>query len=246
MTNHEYVCLKQCNVYYDQKVIVNQIKSKSNQIKSNQAQLYDPSARDLSSADLQEKCKTSYGKMRGQCTINRLEHLQDVTKEQAKCTTWELHRVGRVTGSTFHRVVKCKDTSVESVVKQIMQYAATDLTVPTVMWGRQMEDTARRKYETEMKKTRMAFNVKAVGLTVRADEPYLAASPDGVFSCDCCGTGLLEIKCPYKYREGLEGSESDASFCLDGNYDLRPTHPCYSLIQLQMYVCQMDICDFIV
>lgn len=27
--------------------------------------MYDPSARDLSSADLQEKCKTSYGRMRG-------------------------------------------------------------------------------------------------------------------------------------------------------------------------------------
>ncbi len=46
--------------------------------------MYDPSARDLSSADLKEKCKTSYGKIRRQCTTNRLEHLQDVTKEQAK------------------------------------------------------------------------------------------------------------------------------------------------------------------
>ena len=131
-------------------------------------------------------------------------------------------------------------------MKLIMQYDATDLTVPAVMWGKQMEDTARTNYETEMKKIHMNFNVKAVGLTVRADEPYLAASPDGVFSCDCCGTGLLEIKCPYKYREGLEGSETDASFCLDGNYDLRPTHPYYSQIQLQMYVSQMDMCDFMV
>ncbi len=92
----------------------------------------------------------------------------------------------------------------------------------------------------------MNFNLKAVGLTVKADEPFLAASPDGVFSCGCCGTGVLEIKCPYKYKEGLEGSESDPSFCLDETYDLRPTHPYYTQIQLQMYVCQMDICDFMV
>ena len=208
--------------------------------------MFDPSARDLSTADLQEKCKKIYEKMRGQCTTDRLEHLQDVTKEQAKCTTWGLHRVGRVTGSNFHRIIKCKDSSADSVMKLIMQYDATDLTVPAVMWGKQMEDTARKNYETEMKKIHMNFNVKAVGLTVRADEPYLAASPDGVLSCDCCGTGLLEIKCPYKYREGLEGSETDASFCLDGNYDLRPTHPYYSQIQLQMYVSQMDMCDFMV
>lgn len=62
----------------------------------------------------------------------------------------------------------------------------------------------------------MNFNLKA-------DEPYLAASPDGVFSCSC-GTGVLE-KRPYKYKEGLEGSDSDASFCLHGIYELRPTHP---------------------
>ena len=48
--------------------------------------MFDPSARDLSTADLQEKCKKIYEKMRGQCTTDRLEHLQDVTKEQAKCT----------------------------------------------------------------------------------------------------------------------------------------------------------------
>lgn len=88
-----------------------------------------------------------------------------------------------------------------------MQYDANELTVPAVMWGRQMEDTARQCYVTEMRKTHTNFNLKAVGLTVKADKPYLAASPDGVFSCDCCGTGVLEIKCPYKYREGLQGSE---------------------------------------
>ena len=208
--------------------------------------MYDPSARDLSSADLREKCKTSYDKIAAQCTIHRLEHLQDVTKEQAECTTWKIHRVGRITGSSFHKVVKSKDSSVDSLVKQILHYNAKDLTVPAVIWGKQMEATARQKCVQEMQKKHTTMTVKAVGLTVSADEPYLAASPDGVFSCDCCGTGLLEIKCPYKYREGLQGSESDASFCLDARYHLRPTHQYYSQIQLQMYVCKMNICDFMV
>ena len=26
------------------------------------------------------------------------------------------------------------------------------------------------------------------------------ATPDGVTECECCGAGLTEIKCPYKYR----------------------------------------------
>lgn len=69
-----------------------------------------------------------------------------MTKEQAKCTTWNIQRVGRITGSTFNRVVRCKQSSVESVVKHVMQYDAKELTVPAVMWGRQMEDTARQSY----------------------------------------------------------------------------------------------------
>ncbi len=154
--------------------------------------MYEPSARDLPSADLKEKCKISYDKMRRQCTTNRLKHLQDVTKEQAKCTTWNILRAQRITGSSFHSVVKCRDSSVESVVKQLMQYESPDLTFPAVVWGRQMKDTARKCYETEMKKIHMNFSVKTVVLTVKEDEPYLAASPDGIFS-GCCGTGVLEI-----------------------------------------------------
>ena len=209
--------------------------------------MYDPYAKDLSPADLKEMCKTSYEKMRWQCTTNRLDDLQDVTKDQAECKTWNIHRVGRVTGSTFHRVVHCKESSVQSVVKDLMQYQSTDLSfVPAITWGRKMEDTARQTYVTEMSKIHANFKIKSVGLTVKADEPHLAASPDGIFSCDCCGKGVLEIKCPFKYRDGLEGCESDTSFCLNENYDLRPSHPYYAQIQLEMYVCQMDMCDFMV
>ena len=30
--------------------------------------------------------------------------------------------------------------------------------------------------------------------------PRLGASPDGVVQCECCGNGVLEIKCPYMYN----------------------------------------------
>ena len=43
-------------------------------------------------------------------------------------------------------------------------------------------------------------NVRKCGLTVKADEPFLGASPDGLFSCKCCGTAVLECKCPYSIR----------------------------------------------
>ena len=46
-----------------------------------------------------------------------------------------------------------------------------DLTVPAVIWGKQMEATARQKYVQEMQKKHTTMTVKAVGLTVSADEP---------------------------------------------------------------------------
>ena len=31
--------------------------------------------------------------------------------------------------------------------------------------------------------------------------PFLGASPDGLVLCECCGTGALELKCPYSPRD---------------------------------------------
>lgn len=59
--------------------------------------------------------------------------------------------------------------------------------------------------KTEIKKLHMIFNLKAVGVTLEADEPHLAASPDGIFSGGCGGIGLLKVKCSYKIHRGTGG-----------------------------------------
>ncbi|KAJ8353168.1 hypothetical protein SKAU_G00207350 [Synaphobranchus kaupii] len=157
--------------------------------------LYDPSAKDLPPAELNDKCRNTYDNMCKHYTTEKLEYLQEVTKQQAKCPAWSLHRAGRITGSSFHKVVKSRDLTCDSLVKMLMQYGSTtNLTVPAVKWGKEMEDTARHCYDLEMRSSHADFELQEVGLTVKVDSPYLAASPDGVFSCTCCGTGVLEIK----------------------------------------------------
>lgn len=37
-------------------------------------------------------------------------------------------------------------------------------------------------------------NVRKYGLLVKFDEPFLGSSPDGLLSCECCSTALLEAK----------------------------------------------------
>lgn len=208
--------------------------------------MHDPSARDLSPVDLQIKCDAAYTKLQKLCTEERLTYLQEVTEEQAKSAIWKMHRVGRITGTTFHRVTHATDLSTDSLVQQLMHYNEKELTVPAVMWGRSMEGTARQCYLNHMKTQHANFQLRAVGLVVKEQEPYLAATPDGIFSCSCCGEGAVEIKCPYKYRDGLEGYEVDRAFCLDENQYLRRSHQYYSQVQLQMYTCNLKLCDFVV
>ena len=43
------------------------------------------------------------------------------------------------------------------------------------------------------------FSYTAAGLVVNPKYPYLGATPDGWVGCDCCGIGIVEIKCPYTY-----------------------------------------------
>ena len=31
----------------------------------------------------------------------------------------------------------------------------------------------------------------------------MGASPDGIVQCDCCGKGVVEIKCPFSCRDKM-------------------------------------------
>ena len=65
----------------------------------------------------------------------------------------------------------------------------------------------------------------------------------------CCGRGTLEIKCSYSHRgESVELASEDKNFCLkrasDGMLHLDPKHAYYYQIQTQIFVCDVEYCDF--
>ena len=45
------------------------------------------------------------------------------------------------------------------------------------------------------------FEIVDLGLVLKVDELWFRASPDSCVRSSCCGHGVVEIKCPYKYRE---------------------------------------------
>ncbi|ELU03665.1 hypothetical protein CAPTEDRAFT_202368 [Capitella teleta] len=165
--------------------------------------LYDPSAKDLSPEDLSARCGFVSRNLR--LASDQVSALEEVTRTQAESRTWHVHRIGRVTASIVHKM--CSGCPDREKLKTVMRYASFSLShVPAVKWGREKENTARLQYEQQMQVLHQDFHLRQTGLLVKEDEPFLAASPDGVFECECCGQGTLEIKCPYKYRVSLTTS----------------------------------------
>lgn len=60
--------------------------------------------------------------------------------------------------------------------------------------------------------------------------------------------GLVEIKCPYKYKQSHPHNVVDSKFCLEhvnGQIHLKKTHQYYLQIQEQLAICEMEYCDFV-
>ncbi|KAK0139216.1 hypothetical protein N1851_024143 [Merluccius polli] len=212
------------------------------------AALYDENLRGFSSTELQEKSDETFSRLRKETTQEKCENLECITKNQAQSQAWQTHRIGRITSTTLHRVCTVRaETANTNLVKQIMHYDNKDLSgVDAIHWGREHEPTARKCYTESMRERHQNFNVELCGLVVHPDNPHLGASPDGVANCSCCGRGAVEIKCPYKYRDGLKGSSDDTDFCLDKSFHLKKNHKYYHQVQLHMFVCGVQYCDFVI
>ena len=56
--------------------------------------------------------------------------------------------------------------------------------------------------------------IRDAGLFISQERPYIGASPDAIVTCDCCGQGAVEVKCPYCFKDRLP-EENDKKFCLE-------------------------------
>ncbi|KAJ8290530.1 hypothetical protein GJAV_G00014080, partial [Gymnothorax javanicus] len=207
--------------------------------------MYDATLGQQIPVDIREKCEEAYLNMKKNLHPDQCKRLEATTREQAKSQDWHTHRAGRITSTTFYRV--CKDDNLnKTTLMKIMHYSNDNIQVPAVVWGREKEEIARECYVKEVNKSHENVQVSRCGFVIRPDEPHLGTSPDGKVVCDCCGEGVLEIKCPYKYREGLQGVTVSEDFCLDQAFQVKKTHQYYYQAQLHMFVCNVQYCDFVV
>ena len=74
--------------------------------------------------------------------------------------------------------------------------------IPAIKWGIDNEDKAREACVMKMSSSHNEFTCSPAGLVITPQYPYLGASPDGFTQCECCGDGIIEIKCPFSVWDG--------------------------------------------
>jgi len=87
------------------------------------------------------------------------------------------------------------------------------------------------------------FACSLVGLWVNPLYPHMGVIPDGVITCNCCGQGLLEIKCLFSTKDHSFVNSKTCNFLIDTDY-LNRKHWYYTQVQGQLLVTSQSLCDF--
>ncbi|XP_065677301.1 uncharacterized protein LOC136092710 [Hydra vulgaris] len=192
-------------------------------------------------------------------TLSQAELIKEATISQSKSLLWKSYRVGTISSSIAHAVIAKFDVDLKvknkraafNLCAQILCYKNNAIS-KSIQWGNMFESYARKRYIREMKKTHKNFTCYQTGLIVSIKTPYLTASPDGITSCTCCGLGLLEIKCPWTFRQKkiCEYAQSAESFfeknSCTNTYSLKSSHQYRTQIQHQLFISGYPHADFYV
>lgn len=176
--------------------------------------------------------------------------VESETQEQAKSGKWFAVRAGRVTASNAKQVCRTSTTNPsQSLLRKICYPEDVQFWSPQTAWGKQHEAQAMQAYASVCKDIHANFQCKKSGLHISVEHPYLAASPDGMINCTCCGEGVVEIKCPFNGREEsareLTASKTSCISLIGDKVVLKKDHQYYYQIQMQMVACDVKYGDFV-
>ncbi len=159
--------------------------------------------------------------------------LCQMTTSQSASQLWRDERKIRVTASQAHKIAFAK--SDQTRLKYFLENKSLD-GIEAVKYGLNTEPEARRKFQ-EMN----SVDVVECGLVVKLDQPWIAASPDGLFLDATGALTLLEIKCPFSMKNALE---IDMDYIKDN--DLKKRHPYFTQVQIAMHVCGVKSTHFFI
>jgi hypothetical protein len=203
---------------------------------------------DLTETEL-EKSKEVFLTQEINISEQKIDQIEERTREQSKSTAWKLERKKRLTSSLFGHVIKRNPSlKVAPLVKSIL-YSNFRGNLYTKI-GIQNEQKCIEDY---IKSKPNIASVEKVGLCISKEYKFLAASPDGRVHCKNGEIGFIEVK-NLLYNRHLNLTEAAnlkiQNFCLkitdSGKLTLKQEHNYYYQCQGILNVTGHDWIDFVV
>jgi hypothetical protein len=183
------------------------------------------------------------------CDSAFISNVEEATRQQSLSSEWFRQRTGRITSSLFGYIASYKANKPNNyIVKKVME--SSNFTSVHTEYGIAQEPVARQLYILRVLSEHSMGKCVETGLNISAEYPWLAASPDGLITCKCCGNGCLEIKSPSTRRdmsaqEIADKGDYELELNAEGEPTLKRTSKWFHQIQGQMFVCQRVFCDFV-
>lgn len=192
-------------------------------------------------------------------TEEEIENVERATIHQASCVQWHQERVGRITGSIAHRVLTATEHPSKSLINTICEQRHRPIMKPWIQWGRHHEQDAIDTYQYTLGAGSPTANlsstiyicapvdaphqnlvIRKAGFRICQTMPYLGVSCDGYVSCDCCGEGVIEAKCPYRWGQdtstGYQQWLEDKRGHLESLTSLKRSHAYFTQV-FQYFTC---------
>ena len=200
--------------------------------------LYQPHNEELTYSELIAVCEQT----KLSITEEEVATIEAATRNQSKSMAWFNQRAGRITASMMKSVCSTDPGNpAQSLIQRICYPDKNKFFSEATKWGCDHESSAKTAYINIMKESHRGFICNDSGLVVSTTHPFIGASPDGSIHCECCGPGVLEIKCPYC----VCNDEPSSAPCLV-NGKLCRNHMYFYQVQTKLYVCSANYSDFVV
>ena len=174
-------------------------------------------------------------------SAEQIKLVEETTRAQSKGTGFFKHCAGRI-GASISGAVFDTNLSLpsQSLIKTICYPTLYKLNTTAVKHGCKHEDAAIQAYETVMKKSQKLSGEEVWVVYQSVEYPFLHAITDFLTSCDCCGLGCGEVKCPLCIEDAnFENYAALRNSCLGaadgGVFQLKRSHNYYLQVEQQLF-----------
>ena len=173
------------------------------------------------------------------------------TRKQAGTSLFYRHRAGRIGASLSKQASHTNPAQPsQSLINTICYPKLFTFTSAATEHGCRHERLAITTFEETMKTKHKNFKIQQCGTFIHPEHQWLHATPDFLCSCDCCGEGCGEVKCPYCLKDSdFSDYVQRRNACLysEGNeYRLKKNHQYFYQVQQQLFTTGRMYCDFVV